>query len=62
MSVSAMSSLTQAQSSEQQAIQVTLERQANSMEASGALALLQALPQPQYNNPTNLGNGVDVQA
>ena len=43
------------------AVQIAVLRKAMDIEAAGALQLLQALP-PQYNNPSNLGNSVDVRA
>ncbi|GGP24215.1 putative motility protein [Silvimonas amylolytica] len=45
------------------AVNVAVMKKANDAQASAALSLLQALPPvPQYNNPSNLGNGVDVKA
>ncbi len=35
-------------------------KKALDMQAQNAAQLLQALPQPQYNNPPNLGAGVDT--
>ncbi|GGP19313.1 putative motility protein [Silvimonas iriomotensis] len=44
-------------------INVAVMKKANDAQASAALSLLQALPPvPQYNNPSNLGNSVDVKA
>jgi len=37
-------------------------RKALDLQQQSAISLLQAIPQPAYSNPPNLGNAVDVRA
>ncbi|KAF0813202.1 hypothetical protein IGB42_02130 [Andreprevotia sp. IGB-42] len=37
-------------------------RKSLDLQAQTAATLLQSVPQPQYNNPANLGRNVDVKA
>ncbi|SMC21924.1 Putative motility protein [Andreprevotia lacus DSM 23236] len=46
----------------QAAASTTVLRKALDLQAQTAATLLQAVPQPQYNNPANLGQHVDVKA
>lgn len=45
------------------AVNTAMLRKALDMQAQQATQLLEAIPEtPQYNNPPNLGNNVDVRA
>ncbi|HEX5804503.1 MAG TPA: YjfB family protein [Azospira sp.] len=42
------------------AVSTLVLKKALDIQAQNAAQLIQSLPQPQYNNPPNLGQGVDV--
>ncbi|MBF1164370.1 MAG: YjfB family protein [Dechloromonas agitata] len=63
MDITALASLSTALSQAQlgDAVGISVLKKAMDIQEQSALQLLQALP-PQYNNPSNLGNSVDVRA
>jgi len=50
------------QASLQQAGSVAVLKKALDVQSSTAQQLIASLPQPQYSNPPNLGNKVDIKA
>lgn len=46
----------------QSGLQVAVLKKSMEMDSQSALQLIQAIPQPQYNNPPNLGQNVDTKA
>jgi len=55
---SAVSDMSQAKTGD--AVALAVLKKAMNIEAQGAAALIQALPQPASNNPPNLGQHVDA--
>ncbi|KPC55444.1 YjfB family protein [Amantichitinum ursilacus] len=45
-----------------ESVSTNVLRKALDLQQQGAVSLLQSIPQPQYNNPSNLGNSVDTKA
>jgi hypothetical protein len=56
----AAAATTMAQVETASAVQLAVLRKALDIEGQGALQLVQAVVQPQYNNPALLGNAIDV--
>jgi len=46
----------------QAATSTNVLRRALDLQAQSAATLLQSVPQPQYTNPSHLGQGIDVKA
>jgi len=62
MDVSAVSNAAAALSSQPagDAVGTLVLKKALDLQAQNAAQLIQSLPQPQYNNPPNLGHAVDL--
>lgn len=62
MDLSAVASAASTLSSQKtgDAVSTLVLKKALDVQQQNAAQLLQALPQPQYNNPPNMGRGVDV--
>lgn len=59
-SVSSAVNSAASQADVKQAASIMALKKAMDIQAEGAAALIQALPQMQYNNPPNLGGNVDT--
>lgn len=62
MDISAAASSNAAASSSQtaEAVSVAVLKKTLEIQKDNAMQMIQSLPQPQYNNPPNLGKGVDT--